>query len=166
MHVGLQLDNKLSFNEYIHTEMSKATKGVGLLPKLQTILARRTSSTVYKSFIRPDLDHGDVSYDQPFKAPFSSKIESVLYHAAVAVTGANKGSSRDKLCQDVSFEYLCHRIWMRRLYLLYKVFSTKKPSHTLNLRPQIRHYPRHPNTVNSFPFTSETLQKYLFSKCH
>ena len=90
MHLGLQLDNKLSFNEYIRNEISKATKDIGLLPKLWTILPRRTSSTVYKSLIRPNLDHRDVICDQPFKASFSNKIESVLYNAAIAVAGANK----------------------------------------------------------------------------
>ena len=28
----------------------------------------------------------------------------------------------------------------------------------------MRHSPRHPNTINVFPYTAETLQKYLFSK--
>ena len=43
-----------------------------------------------KSLMRPNLDHRDVICDQPFKASFSNKIESVLYNAAIAVAGANK----------------------------------------------------------------------------
>ena len=81
MHLGLQLDNKLWFNEYIHNEISKETKGIGLLPKLQTILSSRNLLTIDKSFIGPNLDHGHVIYDQPFKASFSNKIELVLYNA-------------------------------------------------------------------------------------
>ena len=49
--------------------------------------------TIYKSFIRPHLDYGDVTYDQPSNTIFSSKIESIQYNPALAITGALKGSS-------------------------------------------------------------------------
>ena len=39
-------------------------KGIGLLRKLQSILPRTSLLTIYKSFIRPRLDYGDVDYDQ------------------------------------------------------------------------------------------------------
>ena len=55
---------------------------------------------IYKSFIRPLLDYADVIYDQTSNASFSKKIESVQYSAALAITGAIKGSSREKLYQD------------------------------------------------------------------
>ena len=44
--------------------------------------------TVYKCFVRPNLDYGDFIYDQPNNDSFCSKIESVQYNAALAVTGA------------------------------------------------------------------------------
>ena len=44
--------------------------------------------TVYKCFIRPNLDYGDFIYDEPNNDSFCSKIESVQYNAALAVTGA------------------------------------------------------------------------------
>ena len=44
--------------------------------------------TVYKCFVRPNLDYGDFIYDQPNNDSFCSKRESVQYNAALAVTGA------------------------------------------------------------------------------
>ena len=40
-------------------------KGIGLLRELQLILSRWCLLTIYKFFIRPLLDFGDVIYDQP-----------------------------------------------------------------------------------------------------
>ena len=59
-------------------------------------------SAIYKSFIRPHLDYGDVTYDQPSHTIFSSNIEPIQYNAAlsITVTGAIKGSSLEKLHQD------------------------------------------------------------------
>ena len=120
-HLGLTLDSKLSFNEHINDKIHQANKGVGLLRKLQTILPCNSLLTIYKSFIRPLLDYADVIYDQPSNTSFAKKIESVQYNAALAITGAIKGSSREKLYQELGLEYLYRRRWARRLCLLYKV---------------------------------------------
>ena len=121
-HLGLTLDSKLSFNEHINDKIHQANKGVGLLRKLQIILPRDSLLTIYKSLIRPLLDYADVIYDQPSNALFFKKIESVQY-VALAVTGTIKGSSREKLYQELGLEYLYRRRWARRLCLLYKIFQ-------------------------------------------
>ena len=64
--------------------------------------------TINKSFI---ITHGDVIYDQPSNASFSNKIESVQYNVALAITGAIKGSSRDKLHQELWLDYLSSILW-------------------------------------------------------
>ena len=59
-HLDLHLDSKLSFNEHTNNKISKATKGIGFLRKLQHILPHRSLSIIYKYFIRRHLDYGDV----------------------------------------------------------------------------------------------------------
>ena len=54
-------------------------------------------------FIRPHLDYGDVVYDQSSNDAFSDKLETVQYNAALAITGAIKGTSREKLYQELGF---------------------------------------------------------------
>ena len=54
------------------------------------LLPRSSLLTIYKSFVRPHLDYGDVIYDQPNNSCLSDKIESVQYNAALAITGAIK----------------------------------------------------------------------------
>ena len=68
--------------------------------KLHNAHPRRALPTIYKCFIRPNLDHGDFIYDQPNNDSFCSKIESVQYNAALAITGAIRGTSQTKLYQE------------------------------------------------------------------
>ena len=58
-------------------------------------LLRSSILTIYKPFIRPHLDYGDIVYDQPNNSSLSEKTESRQYNAALAITNAIKGSSKD-----------------------------------------------------------------------
>ena len=69
---------------------------IGLLKKLSDLLPRQVLVTIYKAFIRPHLDYGDVLYDQAFNNSFHAKMESIQYNACLAITGAIRGTSREK----------------------------------------------------------------------
>ena len=76
-HLGLILDEKLNFKEHLKEKMPKAYKGTAVLRKLQNIIPKNFLLTIYKSFIRPHLDYGDIIYDQPNNGSSSQKIESI-----------------------------------------------------------------------------------------
>ena len=48
---------------------------------------------IYKSFLRPHLDYGDIIYDKPHKKSFKNKIENIQYKACITITGAIQGTS-------------------------------------------------------------------------
>ena len=75
--------------------MNKAYFGAGKIKRLCDILPRDSLVTIYKSFIRPHLDYGDVIYDQPNNDSFSDKIEQLQYKTCLAVTGAIQGTSQE-----------------------------------------------------------------------
>ena len=108
-HLGMILDNKLNFQEHLKNILNKVNKTIGLLRKLQNILPREPLLTIYKSFVRPHLDYGDVIYDQHYNNSFHQKLESIQYNAALAITGAIRGSSREKLYQELGLESLKQR---------------------------------------------------------
>ena len=138
MHLGLTLDSKLSFNEHINDTIHHANKGFGLLWKVKTILSCSSLPTIYKLFIRPLLDYADVIYDQPSNASFFEKIEAVQYNAVLAMTGAIKGSFREKLYEVLGLQDLYRKRWARRLYLLYNIFQLV--SHPIFIMPPRRNY--------------------------
>ena len=116
-HLGMFLDFKLSFNEYLESVFAKANRGIAILRKLQSVLPREALLTIYKSFIRPHFDYGDVIYDQSYNDSFHSKLESYQYKAALAMTGATKGPSTEKLYQELGIEHLRSKRWFRKLCL-------------------------------------------------
>ena len=91
-HLEIFLDTKLDFQEHLKSIFSKVNKTIGLLRKLHHILPRSPLLTIYKSFIRPHLDYGDIIYDQAYNASFHQKLDSIQYNAALAITGAIRGT--------------------------------------------------------------------------
>ena len=100
-HLGLILDNRLSFKEYLTAMGAEVSRAIALSRKLQHILPGHALITIYKSFIRPYLNYGGILYDKAFNASFHQKIESIQYNASVAITGAIRGSSREKIYQQL-----------------------------------------------------------------
>ena len=93
MHLGLFFDPKLSFDEHIQCILIKTCKIIGLIRKLQPVIPRAALLTIYKSFLRPHLDYGDVIYDRAFNESFQNKLDSIQYKAVLAITRAIRGSS-------------------------------------------------------------------------
>ena len=71
---------------------AKVSRTIALLRKLQHVLPRQALITIYKSFIRPYLDYGDILYDKAFNESFHQKIEPIQYNACLAITSAIRGS--------------------------------------------------------------------------
>ena len=75
-------------------------------------------------------------YDRPQNESFCNKIESVQYKAALAITGAIQGTSRDKFNQELGLESLKSRRWYKRLCCMYKIMTEKDPNYIINLMPK------------------------------
>ena len=101
----------------------KINKGVAVIKKLRYSLLRKLLITIYRAFLRPLIDYGDIIYDQLQNESFCEKLESVQYKAALAITGAIKGSFREKLYQELGLESFKSRGWYRRLCCMYKIMK-------------------------------------------
>ena len=78
---GIILGSKLTFKNHITMVTTKINKTIGILRKLQNLLPRSALITIYKAFVRPHLDYGDILYDQAFNLSFQQKLESIQYTA-------------------------------------------------------------------------------------
>ena len=92
------------------------------------MLPRHSLITIYKTFIRPHVDYGDVKYVHASNESFQQRFESIEYNAAIAITGTIRGRSWEKFFQELGLETLKSRRWFRKLYLFYKILHSK--SHT------------------------------------
>ena len=62
-------------------------------------------------------------------------LQSFQNNAAIAITGAIRGTSSAKLFQELGLESLKSRRWLRKLCLFYKIFHEKSPSYLFQLIP-------------------------------
>ena len=147
-HLGLILDSKLSFISHINEKISKAHKGLGIIKSLSRFLSVKTLDLIYKLYIRPHLDFCDVIFHIPsITNPFDSSInlnylmntlERIQYHAALAITGCWKGTSRNKIYDELGWESLTDRRWCRRLFHFYKIQNNLTPPYLKDPIPALR----------------------------
>ena len=122
-HSGSKLGNWLTIDKHLTNVSNKISKTIGLLCKLQNILPRPALLIIYKRFIRPHLDYGDIIYDQAYKLSFHQKLKSIQYKATLALTRAIGGSSKEKLYQELGLQFLQLLRWYRKLCCFYSPAS-------------------------------------------
>ena len=99
-------------------------KRIGILMKISKSLTWHFLVTIYKSFVRPHLDYGDVIYEKPDNESFSQIFERNQYNATLAITDTIKGTSQSKLYSELGFESLKFKCWFRKLWTLLKIKTT------------------------------------------
>ena len=82
------------FQKLINKGIAKGI--IGIIKNLRYSLPRKSLITMYKAFLRPLIDYGDIIYDQHQYESFRKKLESIHYEAALAITGVIQGFS----CQN------------------------------------------------------------------
>ena len=65
-HLGLIIDNTLSFKDYLTAMGAKVSRTIAILHELQHVLLRQALITIYKYFICPCLDYRDILYNKAF----------------------------------------------------------------------------------------------------
>ena len=117
--MGIDLDQELTFKHHINEKINKANKSIGIIRELNNILPSHTLLIIYRSFVRPDLDYGDLIYNQAENKSVSRKIERVQYNAYLAITGAIRGTCQEKLYQELGLESLRTRKKIFKAHVLF-----------------------------------------------
>ena len=127
------LDSKLTFNSHLENKIKEARQGLGIMIQLKKWVSYRVLDVIYKLYVRPHLDYGDIIYhsansqknnifDFTSNSSILKKVESIQYEAARIVSGAWKGSSMEKIYQILGWESMNNRRIMRKLCILQETF--------------------------------------------
>ena len=133
-HLSVILDSKLIFDEHLKMVSLKISKTLGLLRKLHNLLPRSALITIYKAFVRPQPDYGDILMIKLIICPFTKSIQ---YNACLAITGTIRDTSKEKLYQELGLESLQLRRWYRKIGM-YKN-KNKSPQYLFKLIPEKTH---------------------------
>ena len=120
--------------------------------------------TIYKSFIRPHLDYGDIIYDQAYNVSFYQKLESIQYNSALVITGAIRGTSAEKIYNELGLETLEKRRWYRKLCCFYKVYKICCQKYLFNIIPVTvsRYNTKNTNSIPQFKVKHNFFQNSFF----
>ena len=155
-HLGMILDSKLTFLSHIKEAIVKARRGIGIIRFLSKYVARDVLDQIYKLYVRPHIDYGDIiyhKYDLEFKLDCTKRLESTQYSAALAVSGAWRGTNTDKIYEELGWEILYYRRWYRRLCHFYKLQNDQRPLYLYNEIPQERTFSYNLRRQNRFTHT-------------
>ena len=95
---------------------------------------------MYKLYAKPHLDYDDFVCNNQNRS-LITKLESTQYAAALAVSGAWRGTNTDKLFEELGWESLSHRRWYRRLCLFHKIMNNSTPEYTRRYLPMFKPNP-------------------------
>ena len=90
-HLGMILDSKLNFNSHVREAIIKERRGIGTICYLSKYVSRDVLDQIYKLYVRPLLDYGDIiyhKYDPEYTLELTKKLESTQYSAALAVNSS------------------------------------------------------------------------------
>ena len=108
-YLGLILDTNLNFFEHVKN-ITRET-GNELIASISTNHTKISLLTVYKTFIRSQLDYSDVIYFQSYDSTFHKKLVSHQYNACLATTESMRGTSSGKLYQELRWISI-RQIWV------------------------------------------------------
>ena len=145
-HLGLILQNDLSFDKHVEEKIRKARKTIGIMKQLSSILPLGALIQIYKAYARSHFDYCDFIYHIPPKLTESGlalhslmeKIEKIQYQAALAVTGCWQGTSRNKIFEELGWETLSDRRRSRRILQIHKIITNMTPAYLRDLLPPNR----------------------------
>ena len=147
-HLGLVLDSSLSFRKHLNEKIIKAKKNLGIIKHLSKYLPLKTLDQMYKALVRSHLDYCDIIYHIPSQYQQShgmtlhslmEEAERIQYQAALAVSGAWRGSSRSKLYEELGWESLSDRRLSRRILQIHKIVNNRTPLYLKDKIPPHRH---------------------------
>ena len=150
--------------------MTKCYKMIGIIKTLSVNIPHKALLRIYKSFIRANLGCGDISYDKPNNELFKSKIENIQYKACIAITGAIQGTSRERLYQELSLEFLENRRWYRKLIFFHKIENGATPRYltsylNTNENPVYNTRASDQNKIRKFRTRTEHFRQSFFPFC-
>ena len=124
--------------------ISKARRVIGLIQHLSKFLSRLVLDQIYKLHVRPHLDYEDIVYlkhDPEMKLDFTRRLEQVQYSAALAVTGAWRGTSSRRLYKELGWESLYLRSSCRCMCHFFNLKNTATPAYLFDEIPVERNVP-------------------------
>ena len=101
--LGLTISNQISWASHISKLSTKANRKLGILKAIGNKIHRRIKEQLYKTFILPNLEYGDVTFSSADFIHLNT-LNKIQRNAALACTWAYKTTENTKLLRELGWE--------------------------------------------------------------
>ena len=133
-HLGITLSDNLKWDDHVRNSVLKAGQRVDVLSRLMYKIDRHSLNVMYKTFIRPTLEYGDVllcnlTENQKYD------IEMVQKRAGRIICGATRGTTRNVIYGELAWETLEKRRERHCILYFHKILHGQTPAFLSDLIP-------------------------------
>jgi hypothetical protein len=107
-HLGLTINQTLTWSDHTSQVVHKAAKCIGLLQRISRDVPRQCLETLYKAMILPIMEYGDIIYDGSADLHLK-RLDNIQRKAALSCTGAYRHTNNDRLLEELGWPSLSKR---------------------------------------------------------
>ena len=165
-HLGVLINNKLNWKSHTQATVKSVSKLLDVMHKLSKELDRKSLERIYEVFVRSKLEYASIVWDDCFEHDRNA-LENCQMRAARIVTGARRGTSREKLYDETGWLKLEERRENSKLSFMYKVVHKTAPDYLVEILPntvnsrQLRNY----GNYKQYSARTEKFRKSLLPDC-
>ncbi len=120
--LGVNLDEKLSWEKHIDSVYHKISAGIGAIKRIKPYVPCKTLHDVYKTLIQPHFDYCSPLWDN-CGLGLQDKLQKFQNRAARVITGADYDVRSSEVLNKLGWETLARRQELNKLVLMYKVLG-------------------------------------------
>ena len=135
--LGVELDDKLSWNRHIDKVAKKVTSGIGAIRKIRDCVDRDTLISIYNALINPHFDYCSEVWDT-LGVELSNRLQKLQNRAARVIMNFGNDISGPEAIKALGWETLETRRAKSKAKTMYKVLNNLAPSSLAELFEQKR----------------------------
>lgn len=127
-HLGIEIDEKLMWNNQIEQVRKKVLTGLYFLRKAANFIPKHHQSMLYKSIVAPHFDYCNVVWGRCNKT-LSTKLQVLQNRAAKIITSTSRYGSSTQALNDLKWKNLEEKLNVNEAVTMYKIVNNLAPNY-------------------------------------
>lgn len=142
VHLGIRFTKNMRWNEHIQDIATKSRRKLNALLPLKFKFDRKSLEQMYKSFVQPCMEYGNVVWGGTYKSDLD-KLEKIQVDSMRLITGATARSHVNLLYRDTCLITTHQRTYNCMLTMMWKIRNGICPTYLADLMPPARENERY-----------------------
>ena len=130
--LGVQIDEKLTWNKHVEDVAKKATSGVGAIRRIRDFVDRKTLISIYNALVRPHFEYCSEVWDT-LGIGISTRLQKLQNRAARIIMGMKNDTPALEAITALGWETLESYRAKSKAVQMYKVLNDLAPNALVNL---------------------------------